>query len=302
MGRPLIAVTTDSRTSYLKRLAFLFDQFLFVSPSLSSRRAETVGELRLADRFGLNVSVPNEDVAQSQDHAEFDWLRERGIVRNLGDTVPFQKMVAGLGPLSRLERAAMLRRGEEGLDLFLSLLSRGGAAALKQDNVDVVALTRSPAAFQLPAERSELVFSVVIENIPVAHESVSWEDLLAFKAEETAQVYHARLRQWIQQHANNEISVRELAGEIEAQTKEFEFFMSKHHVVKSMTTIELLIKAGAVGAIAGFGVSEQAAVVGAVGSILVTATKHRAELLQAEMQAPGAELAYMVKARERFGK
>ena len=148
MGRPLIAVTSDSRTGYLKQLAFLFDQFLFVSPSLFSRRAETESEWRLAQRFGVSVSVgPDDDITRSQDKAELDWLVERGVVRYLAEAVPIRKAVTGIGSLSGTEKDVVSRGGEQGLDLFLSLLARGGAAVLKQKDVDAVALTRSATAF-----------------------------------------------------------------------------------------------------------------------------------------------------------
>jgi hypothetical protein len=70
-----------------------------------------------------------------------------GVVRYLAEAVPIRKAVTGIASLSGTEKDVVSRGGEQGLDLFLSLLARGGAAVLKQKDVDAVALTRSATAF-----------------------------------------------------------------------------------------------------------------------------------------------------------
>ena len=78
--------------------------------------------------------------------------------------------------------------------------------------------------------------------------------------------------------------------------------MSEYRIGRAMGTLQAVMKGAAVGAVAGIGVSEAAAIVGMVGSVVVTLRRRQAELRQVEVSAPGAELAYIVKAREQFGR
>jgi hypothetical protein len=146
------------------------------------------------------------------------------------------------------------------------------------------------------------VIEIVLENLPVPSDETAWEQILEFRADERVRGFHRDLRNWIRRAARSEASVHELAGEIESAARRYQTYMREYRIAKTMGTIQTAIKAGAAGAVLGIGADEVAALIGAVGGIAVSLRQRKAELLQEELTAPGSELAYIVKARERFGK
>jgi hypothetical protein len=143
-------------------------------------------------------------------------------------------VLAKTGHLERLQAAVRENRlvqgrdAERTLDLFLSLFTRGAAASLRDDNIDALAIADSVDRFQLPADTSDHVTAVVIQNLPIPNDTTSWDDVLDFKSDTRVRMFHSLLRKWIWQHAKGALSLRELAGEIEAETARFEAFMERH--------------------------------------------------------------------------
>ena len=132
-------------------------------------------------------------------------------------------------------------------------------------------------------------------------ESTAWEQILEFRSDERVQAFHRALRAWILAAGTSEKPVGVVAGEIELALAQYALYMKEYRIARAMGTLQAVIKGAALGAVAGIGINEAAAIVGSVGSVVVTLRRRQADLLQAELTAPGAELAYISKARERFG-
>ena len=180
-----------------------------------------------------------------------------------------------------------------------SSLARFTAATLRLGGLNAVAVV-SDLDEAVSNEGTESVVNVVIDHLPIPDDSTAWEQLLEFRQDSRVRQYHTNLRAWMVRAAAGSMSPRELAGEIEASVANFDAYMREYHIGRALGTVESVIKAGAVGAVAGIGVNEVAAVAGAIGTIAVTLMRRRTELLREEMTAPGAELALISKARDQF--
>jgi len=149
----------------------------------------------------------------------------------------------------------------------------------------------------------ETVVHVVIDNLPIPDEATAWEVVLEFRDDERVREHYAALQLWIARAANGTIAPHELAGEIEASVDRFKTYMHQYHIERSSGMLEAVVRAASAFAlVAGVGASETVAVAAAVGSIPVTLKRRKAALMRQELTAPGSDLAYIVKARERFGK
>ena len=163
-------------------------------------------------------------------------------------------------------------------------------------------LTDFEATLPIPRGQSSVVTHVVLSNLPVPSDATPLDQIVEFRRDPRVSVFHRQMRTKIAQMVAGRTTARDIAGEVATATNLYETYMQEYRVEKAMGVFELMIRAGAAGLVAGVSMDEKAAVFGAVAGIAVALRRRRAELMRAELDARGAELAYIVKARERFGQ
>jgi hypothetical protein len=142
--------------------------------------------------------------------------------------------------------------------------------------------------------RSELVH-VVLENLPIPDDTASWDQILEFRSEQRLRRLHLRLRKWIIDRSHKSVDRLDTDIELKTLVQDYEEAMQAIGGAKTFAAVEVVVRAA--GAVAGW-VSGGLA----LGLMGLSVRKRQADLLDAELKAPGRELAFISKARERFGQ
>jgi len=190
-------------------------------------------------------------------------------------------------------------RGEDGkVHLFPALdgASRVLAIQLRElDGLNAVALLPSwsqPA--DSTASRADVV-RLVLNNLPVPKESHSIEDVLAFREEATSQGLTHGLRSWINEMASGKLTPVEIADKLEYLSARYEAMLGVERMERDTGMFETLIctTAEIAESLVKFKWSN-------IAKKLFEVKHKQVALLKAEMSLPGREVAYIIKARERF--
>jgi len=256
---------------------------------------------------------------------EFEWLYEQGVLATWNDEVsrwspahvpkqlisamfqhernqrlvdiPFNVPVDGWNPENvtpTIEAVDAAYKAVE--DMEVSFF----AGALRSYGAEAVALIPVEANETTSAKGFEDVVQLVVDQLPMPSNATSWDQIIEFRQDPRIRQHFDALQNWMRKAALGEMSMRDLAGEIEASTITYERYMANCRVRSDMATVETVIKIGAGAFVAGIGLNEIAALVGAAGAICATIRRRRAEMYIQEAIAPGAELAFITKVKERF--
>lgn len=140
------------------------------------------------------------------------------------------------------------------------------------------------------------VVDVVLRNLPVPSELVSWQDILEFRAEEESQRQIRRLRAWLSDLKNSNLTYPEVSDKIGYLMDEYRAHMKgagmKHRfgVLRTVVTGTAALLEN----VANFKLRD-------IAEAPFKLIDARAELLEAEQKAHGRELAYIIRAQDRFG-
>jgi hypothetical protein len=310
MGR-FLGVTTDpfhlSRS--LKREALLFDQIYATKTNLV------------------------DSILPAEKHAEVEWLIDRGILRFISDELSDQAMetMSNRGVLAieqikvsrsglvwkgaRVQRVIEKLRGETqdertrnflsskyllyGWLLFHSNLARAVRVHLQTLLQQDAALIFSPLN-DLPTQKaaaraSDNVVRIILHQLPQPDESTPWEVIHDFRSDSEARGKFLRLKKWMNEVSREDIPLREKEDRLEWLLHEYEEHLRLHDIKFKRSAFESLV-------IMGTGILEHTVKLrwSEAAKTLFSLRQQKGILLEAELKAPGRELAYIAHARSRF--
>ncbi len=141
------------------------------------------------------------------------------------------------------------------------------------------------------------VLEVILESLPVPVDNLPWEQVLEYRSDPESQRKFTALRVWMQDIVRKDYSKKEIEERILHMTNEYERHMKIHDLktkrgtlkvvlVTSLETIENLVK---------FKWSKSV-------ESLFTLFEKKYDLIEAEMKAPGKEIAYILDAQKKLKK
>jgi len=303
--KKLIGVAPPSALRDIKRQLLLFDQ-------LAITHDEKDWEFRSSD-----PSLA----------ADLDWLENEGIVfktYEAGDIelgfeiVPEKK---GRGVLLRPTQAPKLNQEGEimeplGLRLASKLrnrrvrdltpiledfLCRLESEQLRSSEDAEVVSIRLPfpevnETFGIKTEKG-YVSRVVIKEMPEPSDAISLERILEFRRNPETKEKMLALRRWIHNTATKQLSQDEVAEELEWLIAEYQQHMRLYEMKYNLGTLEIVVKT--IGELAEDLTKFR---FGKISNLPFSLSHRRIELLEAELKAPGREIAYVVHARTKFRK
>jgi hypothetical protein len=239
-----------------------------------------------------------------RDWIKFDqdaqWLMERGLLLHPqlqigGPNVPDRR--AALAEIESLKPQSPPPQTAEELARWEHAMVRCYAALVRhQHSVNAVPLdtTWIDGVFQ-SATRADAV-QLVIAELPIPDSQNSLEDVLAFRDEARSQGLMQALRVWISDVAAGRLSVTDLSDKLEELISRYEKALRLERLSRSTGRLETIVVTSAevVELLATFQWSKLA-------KKLFHVRHKQIDLMKAEMTLPGREVAYIVKARERFG-
>jgi hypothetical protein len=179
-------------------------------------------------------------------------------------------------------------------DLIVRMYAAGFQHLLQKETVAICEDQLNSFADKHSGSLSDTVLRVSIEALPLPGEDSAWQDVLDFKAEmHDKQWAFRRFLHDIAGRSQTEIEIRD---DIEWTINEYTRAMKIHDIKASQSFVDVFV-------ISPLEIIENLVQLNwskiAKGALSVQ--KLKVELLEAEMNAPGRECAYVFDARKRFG-
>ncbi len=147
----------------------------------------------------------------------------------------------------------------------------------------------------LNAAKSDVI-EVSLKALPLPDETVPWEHIIEYRSDPDSQSKFLAFRNWMSEVARAKLTASEVEEKLEFLINDYRQHMQLHRMKTNTGTVETIVVMSA--DVLGNFVSLQW---GKAAQVLFS-LKHRQEaLFEAELTAPGREVAYIVKARETFG-
>ena len=141
------------------------------------------------------------------------------------------------------------------------------------------------------------VLDIVVHAFPEPEENTPWERIIEFRSDPDTAGQVLALKRWMSKIAQQNISAAEISEEIEWLIGEYQAHMRLHRMRVTMGALETIVTA------AGEALENVAKLkFGALAKSAFSVKHRRIQLLEAEREAPGRELAYIVRARELFAR
>ena len=148
---------------------------------------------------------------------------------------------------------------------------------------------------KLPQSHKNHVMQIVMKNLPLPDNMTPWEQIVDYKNDPQSQKNLLALKMWIKKISSDKQTAQEIQEEIEWLMNEFEKNMQLHKMKSNVETVETIVK---------IPLDLLENVVKLKFSKLLepifSIKKRQISLLEAEMNAPGREIAYVLKARDVF--
>ena len=260
----------------LKRPALLFERF---------------GVFQLSSFQEFIGKLDNERLHQL--NAELDWLGEKGLVQSLQYEGPedFFKVAANNYP--NIQDGDMLKyccsmTEKQFIATRLSSLTKRPIRLMSY----WPSYLRNSQVMQ-PVKHD--ILRIVLEKFPLPSEDTSWESILEFRSTSENKQRALDLRHWMTNIARQNLSPSEIEDELEWLMSQYDRHMKLHRMKAQQGALEIIVT----------GTAEAIENViklkfGAFAKSLFAVKRTALELAEAELTAPGREIAYIVKGREQF--
>jgi hypothetical protein len=304
----------------LKLEALLFDQVIFPDIDLFARLEFSKEQIR--ERFGLlpwleekglvSLSQPDANLMETDTIWPIAEELSRIICRSAQlpnvdsyndiQIVEFTEKL--LRSLDESNRQGLLRRLTPYLPRYrfcttqlAEFATRVTSAKLKKErDLDAYPIVPaiSPPTVPEGTSKSHIV-QIFLKTLPVPDHTVSWEEILNYRSDADSLKKFRALKNWMNEVARSSLSPHEIEDKLDYLMHEYQQHLELHRLKTKVGVFETLV------------VTTAEAIENMVkfnwGSIAKTlfALKHRQiDLLECELNAPGREVAYIVKAQDTF--
>jgi hypothetical protein len=252
--------------------------------------------------------------------ADLDWLENKGLVFRVAEAlkklIPFEIVrqeqkdtlritLTDFLPEDKIEEVrddthlGSEKTPKEILSGIDDLVCRWEAQRLK-DSAGVEAISiSSPCSgisdlFGLKTAQGDVV-RVLLKNIPEPSSDASLEQILQFREDPENKDKMVAFRRWARTMVARQIPEREIVEELDWLTHEYTEYMRLHKMKVNKGMVEIFVTTGA--EIAEGLIKMQW---GKLAGLLFSLRHRKIDLLEAELKAPGREIAYVIQARKEF--
>lgn len=141
------------------------------------------------------------------------------------------------------------------------------------------------------------VIRVTLAALPVPNDDTPWEQIIDFRQNDEARLSLRRLRHWMRSAATENMSEATLADELQLMLDNYAEHMRLHRMKYHHGVLETIVTAGAE-------IAESILKLkfATLAHQCFSVKADRIKLLEAEMSAPGREVAYIATAHEQFAR
>jgi hypothetical protein len=163
------------------------------------------------------------------------------------------------------------------------------------EKTDAVSLIPCYEFSKIPTSRKSEVARVAINKLPIPDETTPWEQIMDFRNDANNQSALLNLRRWIRKISSENLSAAEIEEELEWLLNEYERNINLHRIKSNTNAIEVFVKTP-------LELLENLLTLkfSKLADPLFAIKKRKISLLEAELQAPGREVAYILKTKDHF--
>lgn len=198
---------------------------------------------------------------------------------------------------SRKEMEQIMDRYVESVDTAEREATRVASAFLnrfaRSDNATAIIQENLP--IDLPNFKSAKVLEVVLEKLPIPDENVEWQQIVEYRADPDSSAKFTALRVWMQDIASKEYTKQEIEERVDHLLNEYERHMFFHKLKYQTAAGHILVNAP-------LEILENLVKFkwSSIGKSIFSFKEKQFDLMEAELKAPGRELAYISKANAKF--
>lgn len=282
---------------------------------------EQVGIFRLSNVYKQiqEASAPFEKINPEIIHktntiiSELEWMKETGIIfeATLEDafndqrvTVPTERQKEAKYLFSIIPELQETLAKEKDIDKRIPLVQQQFSAIIRlmaiamEITKGITAVAAEPLNnyewdFQNSSQRD--VIKIVINNLPLPSNETPWEQIVDYRNDPENQKNLLDLRRWIRNITTENLSRIEVSDQIEWLLNEFQKRMKLHKMKANTETLEVIAKVP-------FDLIENLIKlrISKIPEPLFALKKIQLSLMEAELNTPGREMAYIIKTREAF--
>jgi hypothetical protein len=266
----------------LKRDALLFDKMVIISSNLG----------RMERWFPHDFATV---------HNELDWLAEQGLVQVIPYIQTADEFIESID-IAFFESLRTQKVTDESfvrsairLDLDFYCRMHAIDMRLKQ-GVEAIAHVELPEhLFKKGSVPTSDLLAMTVGFLPRPDEQTSWQQILDYRSDPDSQAKYLDLRNWMNETVTANLSPTEAEEKLEYLVSQFERHMALHKLKTKRSILETVIVSAAE-------IAEDLVKFkwGKLAKSLFAIGRKKAELLEAELTAPGSAVAYIWKSREVF--
>ncbi|MFN8383538.1 MAG: hypothetical protein U0V02_16455 [Anaerolineales bacterium] len=292
--------------SNLKQKSLLFDQVGIFRLSKLSKQIEEVSipsekiDPKITSRAGIIIS-------------ELEWLKESGIIfeatfEDIFDyqrvTIPAERQKEVQNLFRKIPELQKTLANEENIDRKVPLVHQQFSAIIRlmaivmEITKGVTTVTTDPIKnydWEFPNSSKSNVMQVVIKNLPLPSNETPWEQIIDYRSDPENKRNLINLRSWIRKISVENPSQTEIAEQLEWLMNEFQTRMKIHKMKANTETVEIIIKAP-------LELIENTLKIklSKIPEPFFALKKRQISLMEAELNTPGREMAYIIKAKDTF--
>lgn len=301
----------NSDFSNLKQKALLFDQIGIFKLSHFYKTLEESSDF-------FEKLVPNFPNKAKSIITELEWLNQTGIVFELSIEEEFkipEEYLAKIAPTQKFEDASILfkkiveiqksifanaddntRKANFIKEQYFTILRL--MSIIMEITKGITAVTTFPHTEyirELPNSQKGNVTQLVINKLPIPNNETPWEQIIDYRNDPENQKNLLSLRRWIRKISTENLSPVEMEEELEWLMNEFQSHMKLHKMKANTEILEVMVKTP-LETIENFIKLNFSK----IPEPLFALKKRQINLMEAELNAPGREMAYIIKTRDIF--
>lgn len=291
----------------LKQLSLFFDKFYIIDlhnwvDNLKNKKIDTLEESYLYNQAELNWLLENEIINELAFPTDEELQENENVQSEYNRLIEFYN--------SKLFKEVTEHKNKDSddyLNKYVRVIHHHSVFRARLQSAFINSMTFDDAypvidnVFDLGRYLDGLpkahVINVSITKLPTPTPNTPWEQIQDFRQDSDSKEKYNSLKKWIRKIAKENLKTNEINEEIEYLMNDYEKHIKIHKIKTNHSVLKstVITSAEMIENIMKLNFGEAA-------KKLFSFENRKISLLEAEMKAPGREIAYIVKAKEKFKK
>ncbi len=166
----------------------------------------------------------------------------------------------------------------------------------KHEGIDAIPLLADSESFTVPADRKASAIEVVLSALPQPAPSTPWKRIIEYRNDPVTGDRLTGLRTWVTEVARGGLTASEMEEQLEWKIQQYRDHMKLHEIKAATGLLKIIILTAAE-------LAEDLVrlKLGSVARRLFSITDKNLDFMEAELNAPNREVAYVYHTRHEFG-